>query len=93
VVNAEMASLNRTFSRPDGRATFVCECARTECVARLELTLEEYRQVRAHPARFIVAASPEHVFADVERLVEARGSYYVVEKIGRGAEIAAEAAQ
>ena len=69
--------------------TFVCECAKTDCAGQLGLTLDEYEQIRAHPARFAVA--PGHVVPEVERVVkEAAGRYDVVEKIAKAAEVATE---
>jgi hypothetical protein len=32
---------------------FLCECSEQRCFARIELTLEEYEQVRAHPQRYL----------------------------------------
>jgi hypothetical protein len=32
---------------------FLCECSEQRCFARIELTLEEYEQVRSHPQRYL----------------------------------------
>jgi hypothetical protein len=58
---------------------FVCECADANCTHRVEATLEEYEEVRADGATFMLAAG--HAQKDIERVVENRGSFHVVEKI------------
>ena len=47
---------------------FVCECADANCTHRVEATLEEYEDVRADGATFMLA--PGHVHEDIERVVE-----------------------
>jgi hypothetical protein len=32
---------------------FLCECSDMSCFARLELTLEEYEELRSHPGRYL----------------------------------------
>lgn len=59
---------------------FVCECADRDCAQALELTLDEYQEIRSDPARFLVV--PGHVAGDVERVVMEGGHYLVVEKVG-----------
>lgn len=64
---------------PPGRPVpFLCECLNDLCLARLELTLEEYRHVRANGDSF--AVSPGHVAPDGEVVVEERGTFQVVRK-------------
>jgi len=60
------------------REEFFCECGHLDCMARLEMTRALYESVRAHPERFIVLAGHEDV--DIERVVEAYGSWVIVEK-------------
>jgi hypothetical protein len=57
---------------------FICECADRGCTRWLELTPEEYAEVRAHPRRFIV--TPTHEIPDVESVVDRHANYFVVEK-------------
>jgi hypothetical protein len=59
-------------------AEFVCECADTACVDRLEAPLDEYEEVRTHPKLFVV--KPGHADEEVERVVSDEGDYEVVEK-------------
>jgi hypothetical protein len=70
---------------------FSCECADTQCIEVVPLTVEEYEHVRRIPTHFIVA--PGHVYADVERVVETDGvgnRYEVVEKYGEAGLLAVE---
>ena len=66
---------------------WVCECADMTCMRPVELSIEEYEMVRAQPTRFVVAPGAEHVDPEIERVVEREGRYWVLEKIGVGAEI------
>jgi hypothetical protein len=58
---------------------FLCACGRPDCGRELLLTLGEYRLVHDHPHRFVVA--PGHVTERVERVVEERPGYWIVEKL------------
>jgi hypothetical protein len=73
-------------SMPD----WVCECAKSSCSESVKLTVAEYEAVRADPTHFLVAPSEEHVLPEVERVVERHETYWVVEKIGRAAELSEE---
>ncbi len=68
-------------------AEWVCECADMTCMKVVELSIEEYEMVRAEPTRFVVAPGAEHVDPDIERVVQRQKRYWIVEKIGIGAEI------
>src|SRR5690349_14396514 len=59
-------------------AAFRCECARLDCNKMFEFAPREYELIRSHPRRFLVV--PGHEQPEVETVVEARGSYVVVEK-------------
>ena len=59
---------------------FVCECSDQECTDRVEATLDEYEEVRAHSTRFLLR--PGHEDTRMERVVERRGTRHaVVEKV------------
>jgi hypothetical protein len=58
---------------------FHCECSDTECATELELTMEQYARIRAHPRQFAVV--PGHERVSVERVVETAVGYTVVEKV------------
>jgi hypothetical protein len=58
---------------------FFCECGGLECMARIGMTRSEYEAVRRHAARFFTLES--HADPEVERVVERRSRYVVVEKL------------
>jgi hypothetical protein len=65
---------------------FVCECGRDNCVELVQVSRAQYEAVRSDPRRFVVV--PGHEDVTVERVVERRGRYWVVEKFGEASEIA-----
>ena len=76
-VNERIAESAQRF---DAESTqFVCECADPNCTHRLKATLDEYEDVRADGATFMLA--PGHAHADIERVLEDRGGFHVVEKV------------
>lgn len=87
-VNERLRAAEEPLAEFTGVYEFVCECIDTSCLTQIELTLAEYGDVRAHHDRFAVA--PGHVYADVERLVEAHERYAVVEKFDAGSAAAFE---
>ena len=64
---------------------FLCECSDMRCLARLELTLEAYEELRAQPHRYLTA--PGH---EVEGAIEIRRTraFALVEKLPRAARTA-----
>ena len=76
-VNERIAESAQRFEV--GSTQFVCECADASCTHRVEATLEEYEDVRADGATFMLA--PGHADEDIERIVERRGRFHVVEKM------------
>jgi len=66
--------------RADSREpmTFMCECAEGSCIDPIPVGLDEYREVRHHARRFIVA--PGHNAPEMEQIVERKPDYWVVEK-------------
>ena len=75
-VNERIAETAERFGAED--AEFVCECANAGCGERLAATLDEYEQVRADGARFLVA--PGHVEPQYEQVIARRGDHQVVAK-------------
>jgi hypothetical protein len=67
-----------------------CECGDASCSDPIHLSVEEYEAVRRQPTRFLIAPGPEHVAPDVEYVVERHEGYWVVEKVGVGAEMSKE---
>src|SRR5579885_491962 len=68
---------------------FVCECADETCVERIHLTTQQYDDVRAIPARFVVVPGHE-VTPLVERVVYRSDEFVIVRKVGIAAEVARE---
>ena len=66
---------------------FICECADETCAERIMLKASQYDEVRAIPARFIVAPGHEATPL-VERVIFQNSDFAVVRKIGLAAEIA-----
>jgi hypothetical protein len=57
---------------------FLCECADDLCLARMEMTIDDYRRLRADDGAFGVL--PGHVEEHGEVVVRELGSYHVVRK-------------
>ena len=64
---------------------FICECADETCTAVIALTQDEYKHLRGDPNRFAVL--PGHEVTTIERVVEVRPTYLIVEKHAEGAGI------
>jgi hypothetical protein len=64
---------------------FLCECADTNCVEMIELSIGEYEAIRSSPVRFPI--KPGHDYPEFERVVEENENYAVVEKFGEAASI------
>ena len=69
---------------------WTCECGDMNCSEPIGLTIEEYEGVRAKAIQFVIAPSPEHVTAEVEHVVLRTDRYWVVEKVGVGAQMSKE---
>src|SRR5262245_53837640 len=73
-------------------AGFRCECWRLDCGVRLQLSRPEWEEVRSRAVRFAVA--PGHTANDVEpgieEVVKKYEHFWIVEKRGEAAEVAAE---
>ena len=76
-VNEKIAASAQRFDADSTQ--FVCECADPNCTHRLDATLDEYEDVRADGATFMLA--PGHADADIERVLEDRGRFHIVEKV------------
>jgi hypothetical protein len=67
---------------------YFCECGLMECTDKIRVTPAEYEAVRTDPARFLIL--PEHLIADVERIVDQTDRYATVEKLPAERAIAIE---
>jgi hypothetical protein len=79
-VNERLEEVNDAFDSVVDDAEFVSECASIDCIERIELTLAEYETLRSVPTHFVV--KPAHVLPESERIVDERGGYTIVEKVG-----------
>src|SRR5262249_21563963 len=84
-VNEHIAELTESVSET-AVILLVCECGDAACAESVELRAEEYERVRAHGTRFVVVSG--HQLPEVERVVETKGRFLVVEKVGAAATIA-----
>jgi hypothetical protein len=69
-----------------GTTAYMCECGDAQCFQMIDLTNEEYEEVRSHPARFFVVNGHEDLTAG-EVVVEEAARFTIVEKRGAGREI------
>ena len=60
--------------------SFHCECGRAWCVTTIDVPPAEYESVVNERYHFILI--PGHEQPEIERIVDRRGGYIVVEKIG-----------
>ena len=80
-VNEGIAEASERFEDDD--AEFLCECGDANCTHRIEVPLDEYENVRAHPTRFLVRHG--HVEPEIEEVVRQRRRYAIVDKVDRTA--------
>jgi hypothetical protein len=64
---------------------FACECGDQACMEPMNLSPQDYQQVRRDARWFAVL--PGHDRPDVERVLERHPGHLVVQKIGEGAEV------
>jgi hypothetical protein len=70
----------------DSEIEVLCECGRARCNGLLTLAMREFEEAHAEADRFIVA--PGHEDPEIERVVEDRGTYLVVDKFGEAEDVA-----
>ena len=69
-----------------GPTAHMCECGDPKCFQMIDLTREEYEEVRSRPARFLVASGHEDLTAG-EVVVKEAPRFTIVEKRGAAREI------
>lgn len=72
-------------AREDTDTDYLCECADPGCRSMIDLTPEQYRELRSHPHRF--ALTHGHEIDGLDVIVERHRRYLVVEKRGEGARV------
>ena len=86
-INDRIKTVADTHGPDEHLYEFLCECSNRDCTLRLRMSLTEYEATREDPARFLVA--PGHELPEIERVVEQRTGYSVVEKVGDAAQFVA----
>jgi hypothetical protein len=76
-VNERIRQVTQEFLRPPP-LEILCECGNAECTERITVSVEDYEQVRADGATFMVVKG--HQIPDTEFVVEERPGYDVVRK-------------
>lgn len=84
-INERVEAVTRSFG-VQNTISLVCECSHTDCATQIELRRDEYERIREHGARFLVVSG--HELLEVERVVEEKGGWLVVEKIEAGRAVA-----
>jgi hypothetical protein len=79
-------AIERGLSSRDQRAGYVCECGRLGCTEIVELSFDEYEDVRRAPQRFLLVDGHQ---TEVDETVERHGGYVVAVKSGHAADVAA----
>jgi hypothetical protein len=87
-INDRIRELGGRFDRAgEERLAFLCECADETCAERIPLKASQYDEVRAIPARFVVALGHEATPL-VERVIFRSSEFAIVRKIGLAADVA-----
>lgn len=63
---------------PDQSIPFLCECIDETCMARIDLTPDEYEKARSDDEWFVIA--PGHPRLEGERIVEVDEHFVIVSK-------------
>lgn len=80
-INERIRELAGRFAVGPDPVDFICECSDETCVERVALTIEQYDEMRALPARFVVVPGHEAIPL-VERVVFRSPSFVLVRKVG-----------
>jgi len=87
-VNEQIRSLADDADTRDEKITVICECADTDCTARVELRVSDYERIRDESVLYVVAAG--HGVREAEVVIERHDGWEVVRKIGVAGEVAEE---
>jgi len=71
---------------PDELIEVLCECGRQGCRGVISLTIADYDGVHSQADRFVVL--PGHESPEIEKVVEERAGYVVIDKFGEAEDIA-----
>ena len=88
-VNERVEDINRTFGSLTGSFEIICECGVTTCTERISVPVSDYERARSNPLHFLLHVGHEDPL--VERVIENRETFVIVEKEGVEVEQVAEA--
>lgn len=78
-VNERIEGLQTRFAISDAEPlSLVCECDQLQCTEPIQIAVDGYERIRAHPDRFLVL--PGHEDPTVEDIVDTGPGYLVVRK-------------
>ena len=75
---AEQAGQEYLVPKDDTELHFLCECSDENCRKRVQMKPSEYRAVHSHRNRFVIIRG--HEVPEIEKVVDTRGDYVIVEK-------------
>jgi hypothetical protein len=75
----EIEDANHEHAGVSATNRYVCECSDASCMATISLTQDEYEQVRAHSARFVIALNHEN--PELDLLIAEHEGFAVVRKL------------
>jgi hypothetical protein len=76
--NERLRERAELISAPRQSIPFLCECIDETCMARIDLTLDDYERVRSDDNHFVIAAG--HPLLERERVVEEDDGFLIVTK-------------
>jgi hypothetical protein len=76
--NERLRERAETIVPPRQTIPFLCECVDETCMARIDMTLEDYERVRSDDEHFVI--TPGHPRLDGERVVEEEDHFLIVTK-------------
>jgi hypothetical protein len=80
-VNERVWETHERFGHDLPLEEFICECADASCGEQISLKPDEYRAVRRKRRRYVVLPSLDHVYPEVDRVIERSDRYWVIEKL------------
>ena len=66
---------------------FICECADPSCTAIVQLTIEQYEEIRADPRHFLNVPGHEIAAQGYGEVVATRDGYVIVRKLGHAGDV------
>ena len=70
------------------RVPFICECAEPTCTSVIQMSLEEYEEIRAGSRDFLNVPGHEAAARGWGEVIDGNDRYVVVRKLGRAGEVA-----